>query len=67
VVSGIWEDTHEVPGEQELELVDFVLARAPVEYLTLEYYRDDKRYVESVRDLHTWLAARCGGAVAAHA
>lgn len=67
LVGGIWEDTHEVPEEREFELMEFVLARAPVELVTLEYYRDDAPYVKGLRELHGWLAARCGGVVAAHA
>lgn len=37
----IFEDLHEAPGESELSIVEQVRDRgAPIEYLTIEYYRD---------------------------
>ena len=59
-IGGIWEDTHECPGEREFELLDFIKGRAPLQFLTLEYYRRDEPFVEGYRELHRWIAASRG-------
>ncbi len=59
-IDGIWEDTHECPGAREFELLDFIKARAPLQFLTLEYYRQDKIFVAGYRELHRWIAASRG-------
>ena len=61
LVGGIWEDTHELPTRAEFELLDFIAARAPVELVTLEYYREDEGVVRGYRDLHGWASDRNGG------
>ncbi|MBI4322987.1 MAG: DUF692 family protein [Candidatus Omnitrophica bacterium] len=50
-LSGIWEDLHEPPGPREWELLEWLCARAPVEFVTIEYYRDAGRLVAAYREL----------------
>ncbi|OFW11413.1 MAG: hypothetical protein A3H96_00485 [Acidobacteria bacterium RIFCSPLOWO2_02_FULL_67_36] len=41
MLNGIFEDLHEPPGESELAIVEALTALgAPIQYLTVEYYRD---------------------------
>ena len=61
LVEGIWEDTHELPTRAEFKLLSFIAARAPVELVTLEYYREDEGVVRGYRDLHGWASDRNGG------
>ena len=56
-IGGIWEDTHECLGVREFELLDFIKVRAPLQFLTLEYYRRDELFVAGYRELHRWIAA----------
>lgn len=53
VVEGIWEDTHEVPSERDMMVLDDIFNRANVQYLTLEYYKNDEKLVSAYRWLHS--------------
>jgi hypothetical protein len=52
VVEGIWEDTHEVPSDRDMIVLDAIFHRATVQYLTLEYYKVDEKLVSAYRWLH---------------
>lgn len=61
VVNGGWEDTHDTPGPREWCLVRWLCERAPIRYVTIEYYRRADLLVRSYREL----AAELGLAVPA--
>ena len=55
VVEGIWEDTHAIPASREFELLDFLAARLPLRYVTLEYYGDDDQFLRACELLQAWI------------
>lgn len=50
-IHGIWEDAHQIPGDEEMALVTRLLERASPRHLTLEYYGDDAALVAAYQDL----------------
>ena len=53
IMHGILEDLHDLPGPSEWDMVKWLSARANVQYVTIEYYRDSDRLVQAYRDLTT--------------
>ena len=53
IVGGIWEDTHALPGDREFALLEQITRRAPVRFVTMEYYREDG-FVAGQRLLYDW-------------
>ena len=51
-LNNVLEDTHELPSDSDLDLLSTVLDSAPVEYVTLEYYKDDEKLVSGYQRLH---------------
>ena len=58
-INGIWEDIHEPPGPQELEILDQLCNNARIRYVTIEYYRDGDRLVNSYLELAARLGIQC--------
>jgi hypothetical protein len=58
IVNGILEDTHEIPNETDIEILDDVLHRIQPKYLTLEYYKNDQALVKGYKYLEKWLQNR---------
>lgn len=56
-VDGILEDTHELPSEADMETLRSILARSDVDYVTLEYYKNDRKLVAGYRWLAEWIQA----------
>ena len=58
IVNGILEDTHEIPNEKDMEILDNILNRIQPKYLTLEYYKNDQKLVDGYKYLAKWLQGR---------
>ena len=58
IVNGILEDTHEIPSETDMDILDHILYRIKPKYLTLEYYKNDQALIKGYRDLAKWLQIR---------
>lgn len=56
VINGEWQDAHEPPGPEEWHVLSWLLERAPIRYVTIEYYRDPQVLVEAYRHLARLLA-----------
>lgn len=52
LIDGVWEDVHGLPSSEDWGIVETVLSKSPVEYITLEYYKDGGMLVEAYRDLY---------------
>lgn len=50
-LDGVWEDLHEAPGEREWGLLEWIVSQAPVQCVTVEYYRDAGTLVDIYRQL----------------
>ena len=55
-INGVFEDAHELPSKRDMELLAKVVGMSPVEYITLEYYKDDEPLVEAYEKLYKNLA-----------
>ncbi len=64
VVNGVVEDLHEVPGPREWQWLRWLCERAPVHYVTIEYYRDAQRLAAAYQEAAQQLAglAPCASA-----
>ena len=58
IVNGILEDTHEIPNEKDMEILDNILNRIQPKYLTLDYYKNDQKLVDGYKYLAKWLQGR---------
>ena len=53
IVGGLWEDLHELPSDEELTLLERIGLRAPLQFATIEYYRE-AGFVKGQRLLYDW-------------
>ena len=55
ILNGTWEDLHQLPGDVKYGLLKQVAERAPLRFVTLEYYQD-AGYVQAQQRLNRWCA-----------
>ncbi len=55
-VNSILEDTHELPSKSDMETLNLIVSMSNVKYLTIEYYKEDKRLLEGYQSLFEWVA-----------
>jgi len=60
VMNGVVEDSHELPSDEDLNLVSWVVKSFPVRYATLEYYKDDEKLVAGYEHLTQILVQAAG-------